>query len=123
MSAEGAMLSRVPRLQRSLSQQFYPGLRPGLLTGGPAGLIRICPALLIALLFYILFAALSLYAAESSEPDPVLFGKIIHEISYASDLPINRAHYDLNLGMKQGERLTRTGVKRAIQSLYETGRF
>jgi outer membrane protein insertion porin family len=78
---------------------------------------------LAAVLFCSLFAALWVHAAESGDPDPVLFGKIVREISFISDLPVNRAHYDLILDIKPGDRLTRSGVKRAIQSLYETGRF
>jgi len=66
------------------------------------------------------------FSAESSGPAPVrsdLFGKIIQRIDYSSDLPLNRSHYDPYLGIKPGEALTRTGVKRAIQFLYESGRF
>jgi outer membrane protein insertion porin family len=65
-------------------------------------------------------------SAESSGPDRVpsdLFGKIIQGIEYSSDLPLNRSHYDPYIGIKPGEELTRTGVKRAIQFLYESGRF
>ncbi len=66
------------------------------------------------------------FSAESSGPGrvrPDLFGKIIQRIDYCSDLPLNRSHYDPYIGMKPGEALTRTGVKRAIQFLYESGRF
>jgi outer membrane protein assembly factor BamA len=65
-------------------------------------------------------------SAESSSPDRVpsdLFGKIIQRIEFSSDLPLNRSHYDPYIGIKPGEELTRTGVKRAIQFLYESGRF
>lgn len=58
-----------------------------------------------------------------SEPDAALFGKVISEISYSSDLPLNRSHYDSRLGIKTGDILTRTAVKKAIQSLHESGRF
>jgi outer membrane protein insertion porin family len=63
------------------------------------------------------------HAAENGEPDSELFGRTIHEISYSSDRPLDRAHFDPFLGLKPGDVLTRTGVKTAIQSLYESGRF
>ena len=51
------------------------------------------------------------------------FGKTIRSIDYEADRPLDRSHYDPYLGLRPGDPLTRTGVKRAIQSLYETGRF
>jgi outer membrane protein insertion porin family len=55
--------------------------------------------------------------------NPSLFGKSILRVEYSSDLPLNRAHYDPYLGIKSGDPLTRTGVKKAIQFLYDCGRF
>jgi outer membrane protein insertion porin family len=75
------------------------------------------------LLLYALFAHRGGQAAESDEPDPELFGKRIGQISFSSDLSLDRSHYDPYLGIKSGDLLTRTGVKTAIQSLYESGRF
>ena len=60
---------------------------------------------------------------NSDEPDLALFGKKIGQISFSSDLPLDRSHYDPYLGIKPGDLLTRTGVKAAIQFLYESGRF
>jgi outer membrane protein insertion porin family len=82
-----------------------------------------CAALFASVLFFVLCTTLPSCAAELGEPDPALFGKTIREISIASDMPIDQSHYVPYLGIKPGERLTRTGVKGAIQSLYETGRF
>ena len=70
-----------------------------------------------------LFACAPARAAGSADLDPALFGKPIREISFSSDIPLNRSHYDPYLGIKPGDLLTRTAVKRAIQSLYESGRF
>lgn len=70
-----------------------------------------------------LFADICTQAAELDEPDLALFGKKIGQISFSSDLPLDRSHYDPYLGIKSGDLLTRTGVKAAIQSLYDSGRF
>ena len=61
--------------------------------------------------------------AESAGPETAQFGKIIRSIEFASDVPLDRAHYDPYLGIKPGDLLTRTGVKSAIQFLYACGRF
>ena len=60
---------------------------------------------------------------ETAKLDSALFGKTIRNIAYASDLPLDRSHYDPYIGIKPGDILTRTGVKGAIQFLYESGRF
>jgi outer membrane protein insertion porin family len=62
-------------------------------------------------------------AADTTDPDSALFGKIIRTISFSADLPIDDSHYLPYVGIKSGDLLTRTGVKGAIQFLYETGRF
>ncbi len=79
-------------------------------------------------LFLIVTCFSAFYPLLAESPDSVrlgsaLFGKIIRRIDYASDLPLMRSHYDPYLGMKPGDALTRTGVKGAIQFLYESGRF
>jgi outer membrane protein insertion porin family len=61
--------------------------------------------------------------AESAEPDSTLLGKPIRTIAIASDLPLDRSHYDPYLGIKTGDPMTRTAVKGAIQFFYECGRF
>jgi outer membrane protein insertion porin family len=67
------------------------------------------------------FAAARGWAAD--EPEATLFGRRIREISFSSDLPLDRSHYAPYLGIKPGDVLTRTGVKTAIQFFYDTGRF
>lgn len=56
-------------------------------------------------------------------PDAELFGKTIRSIQYAADRPLERARYDRSIGLKPGDILTRTGLKAAIQALYDTGSF
>jgi|WetSurMetagenome_2_1015567.scaffolds.fasta_scaffold05872_2 outer membrane protein insertion porin family len=67
--------------------------------------------------------AIRAQTVDTIEPDPGLFGRNIHDLTFSSDVPLNRSHYDPYLGIKRGDVLTRTGVKKAIQSLYESGRF
>jgi outer membrane protein insertion porin family len=62
-------------------------------------------------------------AAESPDPDSALFGRVIRTISFSADLSLDDSHYLPYIGIKPGDLLTRTGVKGAIQFLYETGRF
>ncbi len=57
-------------------------------------------------------------AAEAS-----LFGATVRSIEYSADAPLNRADYDSLIGLKPGETLTRTGVKNAIEALYNTQLF
>ena len=78
---------------------------------------------LFALLVFIVQFFASNCDLHAADPGALPFGKAIKEISYASDLPIDRSHYDSFIGIKPGDILTRTGVKSAIQSLYDTGRF
>jgi outer membrane protein insertion porin family len=56
-------------------------------------------------------------------PDAELFGKTIRSIEYDADRPLERARYDRSIGLKPGDILTRTGLKAAIQALYDTGSF
>ncbi len=58
-------------------------------------------------------------ADEQSE----LLGRAIRAIEYHADQPLDRSHFDALIGLKPGDNLTRTGVKRALQALYDTGRF
>jgi outer membrane protein insertion porin family len=62
-------------------------------------------------------------AAAASGVDSESFGKVIRAIEYVADGPLARSHYDADLGIEPGQVLTRTGVKKAIQSLYDSGRF
>jgi outer membrane protein insertion porin family len=59
--------------------------------------------------------------AEASDAE--LFGRIIQGIDYAASRPLDRSHYDPYLGIKPGDPLTRSGIKKAIQSLYDSGQF
>lgn len=52
-----------------------------------------------------------------------LLGRNIRRIEYQAELPIDRSRYDLLIGLKIGDDLTRSGVKKALQALYDTGRF
>ncbi len=49
------------------------------------------------------------------------FGKVIRQIDYSADPPLELSHYDLPI--KAGEVLTHTILKNAIQALYNSGRF
>jgi outer membrane protein assembly complex protein YaeT len=61
--------------------------------------------------------------ANSFADDAVYFGKVVRSIHYDADTPIDPSHYDPYLGIRPGDVLTRTTLKAAIQSLYDTGRF
>jgi outer membrane protein insertion porin family len=89
----------------------------------PLVLLRSCKTALVFLLLYALCPALYAGPAESTIPDSALFGKAIRSITFSSDLPLDRSHYDPYLGIRPGDVLTRTGVKGAIQFLYACGRF
>jgi len=58
-----------------------------------------------------------------ADDETALFGKPIRAIDYRADLPLERSRYDQVIGLKPGDELTRTGVKKALQALYDTGRF
>src|SRR5688572_23352440 len=73
--------------------------------------------------FLILCWPCSLTIANSFEDDSVYFGKVVRSIHYDADRPIDPSHYDPYLEIRTGDVLTRTALKTAIQSLYETGRF
>jgi outer membrane protein insertion porin family len=75
----------------------------------------------ISCILMVLFAAGE--ALPETGPDSSYFGKTILAIEYASDPPLDRTHYDPHIGVRPGNLLTRTGLKEAIQSLYDSGRF
>ena len=80
----------------------------------------------LLLIFNILCTVPLTLPADSQETGGLgsaVFGKTIRRIEFSSDLPINSSHYVPHIGMKPGDILTRTGVKRAIQFLYTCGRF
>ncbi len=51
------------------------------------------------------------------------FGAVIRAIDYDADGPLVRDHYDPMIGIQPGDVLTRTGIRSAIQKLYDTRRF
>ncbi len=62
-------------------------------------------------------------AAVALSAEAEYFGKVIRSIQYDADRPLVREHYDRCIGLKPGDILTRTGLKAAIQGLYDTGSF
>ena len=62
-------------------------------------------------------------AASPLDLDSEAFGKVIRSIVYSADGPLERSHYDSYLGIKPGDVLSRTGLRNAIQALYDSGRF
>lgn len=73
--------------------------------------------------FFVIISPLFAETSEIAGLDSVMFGRIVHRIEYRSDMPMDRSHYDPFIGIKPGDVLTRTGVKNAIQFLYDCGRF
>ncbi len=70
---------------------------------------------------FFLAAAMPLAAQQRSGEE--FFGRVVSGIDYVADRPLVRAHFDPMLGCGPGEVLTRTGLKAAIQALYDTGQF
>ena len=62
-------------------------------------------------------------SSEGLPADADSFGKEIRVIEFSADGPLERSHYDCCIGLKPGDTLTRTGLKAAIQALYDTGNF
>jgi outer membrane protein insertion porin family len=94
--------------------------------GGLYLFVRMHPYKTSLLILCIFTAALSTLSAESLDSAGAgsdLFGKTIRSIEFSADLPMDRSHYAPFIGLKPGDMLTRTGVKRAIQFLHECGRF
>lgn len=81
------------------------------------------PVALIGILICLVWWAAPEAAAEDLLPDAALFGRTIRSIQYEADRPLERSHYDRSIGLKPGDTLTRTGLKSAIQALYDTGSF
>ncbi|NWG12750.1 MAG: outer membrane protein assembly factor BamA [Acidobacteria bacterium] len=76
------------------------------------------------IVFSLLIASLNLPAPPARaglQSGP--FGEVIRAIDYDADGPVVRQRYDSMIGLEVGQLLTRTGVRSAIQRLYETGRF
>ncbi len=80
-----------------------------------------CILLLCFLCGAVLLSAAAGWAAPRETADVI--GRPVRSITFSADLPVNRAHLDPYIGIRPGDALTRTGVKAAIQFLYETGRF
>jgi len=59
--------------------------------------------------------------ADGSDLYP--FGRIIGSIEYSADAPFERSHFNPYIGIQPGDRLTRSALKGAIQTLYDSGRF
>jgi outer membrane protein insertion porin family len=76
-----------------------------------------------ALLCFGILSFLNWSFAQDSGLDARIFGKVIRNIQYSADQPLERSHYDSALGIKPGDILTRTAVRNAIQSLYNTRSF
>ncbi len=75
-------------------------------------------------LFFLLIASLhprTSAAGAAVQAGP--FGGVIRAVDYDADGPLVRDHYDPMIGLKPGDVLTRTGVRSAIQRLYDTHRF
>lgn len=74
----------------------------------------------------VLSAALAAALADAAQ-EPESFGRIIKRIDFLdldTGRPIEHARYDRCIGFKEGSsRLTRTGLKAAIQALFDTGSF
>ncbi len=60
---------------------------------------------------------------RASEPDFSLFGRPVRSVAFVAERELDPKHYAPFIGIKPGDLLTRTGVKNALQFLYETGRF
>jgi outer membrane protein assembly factor BamA len=77
---------------------------------------------------YLSFCILAFFALQGrsvAKPETYaeLYGKPIRSIGFSADQALEPNHYAPFIGIKPGDLLTRTGVKGAIQFLYETGRF
>jgi len=70
-----------------------------------------------------IFCPSSGYSQQRERPAAEYFGSALLGIEYDCDPPLRREHYDPLLGIHPGDLLTRTGLKGAIQALYDTGRF
>jgi len=62
-------------------------------------------------------------AAQDRPVTPALFGRTIDRIEFVADQPVDENRYGPAIGLKPGDRITRSALKEAIQALYDTGRF
>ncbi len=85
------------------------------------GFARISAVILILTPFVLILPEAA--KAQGAPPDSAYFGKVIRSIRYRADGPLDRSRYDPYLPLKTGDTLTRSGVKEAIQILYNMGRF
>jgi outer membrane protein insertion porin family len=76
---------------------------------------------LVRLSVFILIAGSGLCAPVSGVTE--FLGKRIHNIRYRAEQPLDQVRYGSMIRLKPGDVLTRTGLKEAIQALYDTGRF
>ncbi len=74
----------------------------------------------ILLQFLLLLSAPGFLRAEVG---PQYFGQVIRRIDYRADHPLDRTRFDGVIGLKAGDTLTHSGLKGALQALYDTGRF
>jgi outer membrane protein insertion porin family len=95
-------------------------------SGTPGFPVRAIPYKFVAKYCILILSGLFLSVASAASEEAAgaaLFGRIIRNVEISADLPLNRSHYNPYLQIKPGDLLTRTGIKKAIQFLYETGRF
>ena len=78
-----------------------------------------------ALIFFAISLARIPATAADAENGAELFGKTIRKIEYLevdTNRPLDRTRYDRIVGLKEGrDKLTQTGLKNAIQVLYDAG--
>jgi outer membrane protein assembly factor BamA len=79
------------------------------------------------LLYLAAIVFVSAPAPAHAAQDAEYFGKRIEKIEFLeadSRRPLEHSRYDRSIGLKEGrDRLSRTGLKSAIQALYDTGSF
>ena len=80
-----------------------------------------------ALLYLAAIVFVSAPAPVKAAQDTEYFGKMIGKIEFLeadSHRPLEHSRYDRSIGLQEGrDRLSRTGLKGAIQALYDTGSF
>jgi outer membrane protein insertion porin family len=72
-----------------------------------------------------IFSSFLFFTAHPCRADveSAFLGRTILTIEYAADQTLNRTRFDAVIGLKPGDPLTQTGMKNALQALYDTGRF
>jgi outer membrane protein insertion porin family len=76
-----------------------------------------------ALIFFTCLWTGSWIAAQERAATANFLGRTICSIEIDSDPPIDADRYSSAIGIKAGDRITRSAVKKAIQALHDTGRF